>query len=135
MIKMVQKIIILIAVITVTAHSIFPHMHMDDIMALVDNHHHDEQSYGRHHSHNADNTKNNHQNLFSFAQLDDDFIPANGQFKNYEVKSAYLPAIIPAFLSDIYPVNTKPHWGWYFEYPPPDDYHDDLPSRAPPAIV
>ena len=135
MIKLFQKLLLLVAVFTVTAHSIFPHVHLDDIMAIVENHHHDEQSVGTHHRHDADNNKDNHQNLFSFAQLDDDFIPANGQPKNLELKAEYLPVLIAAFLSDIYAVNTKPHFGWYIEYPPPDDYLYNLPSRAPPAVI
>lgn len=135
MVKMLQKMILLLAVITVTAHSIFPHMHLDDLMAIAENHHHDEQSAGTHHQHDDDNNKDNRQSLFSFAQLDDDFIPAKGQFRDFQLKAEYLPGLIIAVLSDFYPVNTETDFGLYIEYPPPDDHHLNLPSRAPPAIV
>ena len=136
MIKVFKKIILLIAVITVTAHSIFPHIHLDDIMAMVEeHHHHDELPSGTHHHDEKDNQKDSQHNLFSFARLDDDFIPANGQSQKVELTSKYVPAIIITFLLNNYPHQTKTHFGWYREYPPPDDYQYNLPSRAPPAII
>ncbi len=134
MIKVFQKIILLIAVITVTAHSIFPHIHLDDIIAFVEDHHHDEQP-GTHHHNEAENSKDNQKSLFSFAQLDDDFIPANGQPKNFELPVEHLAALIVTYLSDSYPVNTKMQFGWYIEYPPPGNHLYNLPSRAPPAVI
>lgn len=133
--KVVQKILLLVAVITVTAHSIFPHIHLDEIMAFVENHHHDEQSAGNHDNDDADNNKDNQHSLFSFALLDDDFIPANGLSKNFELSLEYLPAQNITFLSNTYSLNTNLHCGWNNEHPPPNTYLPDLPSRAPPAIT
>lgn len=133
MTRVFQKIVLLVAIVTVIGHSIFPHFHSDEITVTAEKHqHHDEQSSGSHHHDNDDNKDNPH-SIFSFAQLDDDFIPVNGQFKNFELPAEYLPALIITFLPENYSINTKPHFGWYFEYPPPDDYLYNLPSRAPPS--
>ncbi len=134
MIKMFQKIVLLIAGITVTAHSIFPHIHLDDIMTFAGSHHH-EQPAGTHHHDDTDNSKDKQHNLFSLAQLDDTFVPANGQTKNFELPVEYLVPFTVTYLSDGFRVNTKRLFGWYKEYPPPDDYLYNLPSRAPPAII
>lgn len=135
MLKVFQKILLLVAVITVTAHSTFPHVHLDEVMAFVEDHHHDEQSPGNHQNDDADNNKDNHQNLFSFAQLDDNFIPANVQCKNIELPAEYLPAQNISFLSDTYSSNTSQLFSWDNEHPPPGKYLHNLPSRAPPAII
>lgn len=134
MIKVLQKIILVVAVITVTAHSIFPHFHLDEIIAFVEDHHHHEQP-GSHHHDDAENSKENQKSLFSFAQLDDDFIPANDQPKNVELPAEYLATFIVAYVSNRFPVNTKTQFGWYIEYPPPDNHCYNLPSRAPPAVI
>jgi hypothetical protein len=134
MIKVFQKILLLVAVITVSAHSIFPHMHLDDIMTFAEDHHH-EQPADTHHHDDTDNSKDNQHNLFSLAQLDENFVPANGQAKNFKLPVEYIAAFIVTYLSDKFPVHTKTHFGWYKEYPPPHDYRFNLPSRAPPAIV
>lgn len=137
MIKVLQRIILLVAVITVTAHSIFPHLHLNEITAHVGQHHHNEQSTGKqHHDHDdTDENKDNQHNLFSLAHLDDDFIPAKDQVKSFDLPLEYLEALnISSFLFT-FNINSKLHFGWYIEYPPPDDSLCSLPSRAPPAII
>lgn len=134
MVKMFQKIILLIAVITVTAHSVFPHIHLDDIMAFTEGHHH-EQSADKHHHDDNDNSSDDQHNLFSLAQLDESFIPAIGKVKALELPSEYQPVIYISLVSEIVIYPTKTQFGWHIEYPPPVDYLYNLPSRAPPAVV
>lgn len=129
--KGLQKILLLIAVITVTGHSIFPHIHLDDIIAFAEGHHH-EQPADKHHHDDTDNSKDNQHNLFSLAQLDDNFVPANVQTKIFEPPVEYLPVMI-AFFSDNFSAGTKTHYGWYREYPPPDDYGNISSLRGPPV--
>ncbi len=130
-----QKILLLVAVITVTAHSTFPHVHLDKIMAFVEDQHHDEHAAGKYHHDHADNSKGDQHNLFSFVQLDDDFIPATGQAKNFEIPSEFLTALIDTYLSNNFPANIKTDFGWYKEYPPPD-YSCYISSlRGPPIAL
>lgn len=130
--KVFQKIILLIAVLTVTAHNVFPHFHFDDIIAYVqqEHHHHDDSK----HQHDTTTDMNGHQNNpFSFAQLDNEFIPANGQANKVEQPVQYLPALIVVLLPGNDLICSKPKFGRYIEYPPPNGYYHNLPSRAPPA--
>ena len=132
--KGLQKILLLIAVITVTGHSILPHFHHDETPVAIQQHHQEEEQPAGHHHHddNSDNTKDNQHGLFSFAQLDEDFIPANAQIKNFELPAEYLIALIVTYLSDNYPVNTKTQFGCYIEFPPPDKYFSSSSHRGPP---
>ena len=131
MIKVLQKILLLVAVITVTGHSILPHFHHDEIPATINHHHEDEEQPAGKHHHDDDNTKDNQHSLFSFVQLDENFVPAKGQVKTFELPVEYLPVVI-TFLSSKFSASTKTHYGWYREYPPPDDYWYISSLRGPP---
>lgn len=131
--KGLQKIVLLIAVITVAGHSILPHIHHDEIPVAIQDHHHDEQPAG-HPPHDDDNTQDNQQHLFSFAQLDENFVPAASQNYSFELPFTYLPVLIAIYLSDHFPVNTKTHFGWYREYPPPDKNFTSFSHRGPPIV-
>ena len=133
MIKVFQKILLLVAVITVTAHSIFPHIHLDDIMTFAKDHHH-EQPVDKHHHDDTDNSKDNQHNLFSLGQLDENFVPAKGETKNFQLPVEYIAAFIVTYLKDKFPVNTKTHFGWYNEYPPPEKYFSSSSLRGPPTV-
>ncbi len=133
--KVGKKILLLLAVFTVITHSILPHIHLDDIVAMVDHHHHHQKSAdGKSHHHDPGDSKAGHQNLFSFAQLDEDFIHSKSQFKKFELPVQYLSPVAITYLLDTFPVYTKNIFGRYKEYPPPDNYFYNLPSRAPPAF-
>jgi hypothetical protein len=130
--KVLQKIVLLIAVITVTGHTVFPHFHHED-KSQAGHHHHDENfTAAHHHDDDADDNGNQH-NLFSFAQIDETFIPGKAVLKNFELPFTYLPALVVSILSDNFPVNTITKYGWYKEFPPPGYSFSHLPSRAPPA--
>lgn len=136
MVKVLQNTILLIAVFTVTAHTFFPHFHFDDIVAFVqDDHHHSDHQSGTH-QHGNTTDDNDHQNSpFSFVQLDEEFIPTNGLVDKIEQPVQYLPVLMVVLLSANYPILTKPKFGRYIEYPPPNDYYYNLPSRAPPVAI
>ncbi len=134
--KACNKIILLLAVFTVMAHSILPHVHLDDIVAIMDNHHHPAQHpFDTHHHHDGDDNSEDHHNVFSFAQLDEDFIPAKGPLKKFELPVQYLSPVAITYLFDAFPVYTKQIFGRYEEYPPPGHCLYNLPSRAPPASI
>lgn len=128
---MLQKILLLIAVITVTGHDILPHLHHDEPAIIVNQHQNEEQQPAGKHHHDDDKNKNNHHGIFSFVQLDENFIPANGQAKTFELPVMYMPVLI-TFLSNNFSASAKTHYGWYREYPPPDDYCYISSLRGPP---
>lgn len=132
--KVGKKILLLLAVLTVIAHSILPHVHLDEIVAMVDHHHHHQNSADGKHPHDTGGSKEDHHSLFSFAQLDEDFIPSKSQFKKFEFPVQYLSLVAITYLLNTFPVCTKKVFGRYKEYPPPDNYFYNLPTRAPPAF-
>lgn len=133
--KVGKKILLLLAVVTVIAHGILPHIHLDDIVAMVDHHHHHQTSTeGGNHQHDAGGPQSDHHNLFSFAQLDEDFIPSKYYYKKFELRTQYLSPVALTSLLDTFPGYTKKVFGRYKEYPPPGNYFYELPSRAPPAV-
>jgi hypothetical protein len=132
--KLVQKILLLVAIITVAGHSTFPHFHHDDTPQTAQQHHHHNEQFENHHHEEEDSSKENPHSLFSFAQIDEAFVPVKAASGFFEIPFNYLPALIVSFLSDNFPVNIKTLYGWYKEYPPPDNHLFNLPSRAPPAL-
>jgi hypothetical protein len=132
--KGLQKILLLFAIVTVIAHSTLPHLHHDEIPAISQQHHHDEQPVG-HHPFDADNnTQDNQHRLFSFAQLDENFVPVNNQNNSFELPLTYLSAFLVTYLSDGFPVNTKTHFGCYKVFPPPEKYFPSSSHRGPPTV-
>ena len=131
--KGLQKILLLIAVLTVTGHSILPHFHHEETPVVVQQHHHDEEQPAGHH-HEDDTSKETQHSLFSFAQLDEDFIPVKVQNKNFDLPFTYLPALNVTYLSDNFTVKTKTHFGWYKEYPPPGKSFLPFSHRGPPTV-
>jgi hypothetical protein len=127
---MLQKIVLFIAVVTVMGHTILPHIHHNEISVAM--HHLDEQPSGKHH-HDEEGSRDQQHHLFSFAQLDENFVPANGYSKSFEIPFEYVATAIITFDADSCPVNSKTHFGWYREFPPPDSYSPNLFSRPPPG--
>ena len=97
--KVLQKILLLVAVITVAGHSILPHIHHDETQVAVQQHHHDdEQPAGQHHE--DDTSKDTQHSLFSFAQLDENFVPVISQNNSFELPLTYLSAFLVNYLID-----------------------------------
>ncbi len=119
--KCLQKILLFIAVITVAGHSIIPHFHHEAEQA-VEKHHHDDK-------------EDDHHGIFSFAQLDENFVPAKLQISGLELPVIYLATPIISYHLEIIAGNSKIHFGYYREFPPPDSYLSKLPARAPPALI
>ena len=132
--KGLQKILMLFAVITVIGHSILPHFHHDEIPVVIKQYHHDEQPAGYHPHDEDDNTQDNQHRLFSFVQLDENFVPVKKENKIFEQTYTYLPVLNGTYLSDNFPVNTKTHFGCYKEFPPPEKYFPSSSHRGPPTV-
>src|SRR5437762_12202649 len=92
--KGLQKILLLISVITVITHGILPHHHHHEDYVAIEKHHDEEDQTGTTHS------DDDHHGLFSFAQLDKDFLTAKTQNKTFELPVDFLPALVITFLSD-----------------------------------
>ena len=127
--KGLQKILLLIAVVTVIAHSTLPHHHHEESGVATQHHDEEEQAAGLNHQ---DDDKDDHHGLFSFAQLDEKFIQVNSQNNSFELPFTYLSALIVTHLSDNFSANTKTHFGWHKEYPPPDKDSPPSAHRGPP---
>lgn len=132
--KGLQKILLLFAVITVLGHSILPHFHHDEIPVAIQQHHHDEQPAGHHPLDDDNNTKDNQHGLFSFAQLDENFVPVNSQNNSFELPVTYLFALVDIYVSHNFPVITKTHFGCYKVFPPPEKYFPSSSHRGPPTV-
>ncbi len=127
-----QKVVLLIAIITLVGHSILPHIHHDEIPVAILQHHQDEQPSG-HHPHDDDNNKQDNQHrLFSFAQLDENFVPVNGQAKNFELPLTYVPTLIVNYQP--FSINTKTHFSCYKVFSPPEKYFSSSFHRGPPTV-
>jgi hypothetical protein len=129
--KGLQKILLLVAVVTVIAHSTLPHHHHNETPVATQHHDDEKQPSGLSHH---DNDKDDHHGIFSFAQLDENFVPAASQNNSVELPLTYLNALIAICLTDNFPVNTKTHFGWYREYPPPDKHFSSSSHRGPPTV-
>lgn len=127
--KGVHNILLLVAVITVLAHSTSAHHHHDETTIAMEHHEEEEPSDVTHH----DNGKDDHDGIFSFAQLDESFVPVNSQKSSFELPLTYLPALIATYLADNFSANTKTQFGWYKEYPPPDKNLPPSSHRGPPT--
>lgn len=130
--KVLQKILLLFAVVTVIAHSTQPHHHHDEIPVAVEQHNDEEEQQAgvTHH----DDDKDDHHSIFSFAQLDENFVPVNSQNNSFGLPITYLSALIVTYLSEDFPVNIKPHFGCYKVFPPPEKYFSSSSHRGPPTV-
>ena len=114
--KCLHTILFFVAVVTVISHSVLPHTH----------HHEHALTH-----HNVDE-HNDHENIFSFAELDEAFVPAKFLFTGFELPIVYLLAPEISCLVKLTTTVSKA-FRFYREYPPPNNYFTDLPSRAPPC--
>ncbi len=129
--KGLQKILLLFAVITVLSHSTLPHHHHDEPLA-AHQHHADEKQPTELNHH--DNDEDEHHGLFSFAQLDENFVPVNSQNNSFELPLIYLSALVDIYVSHTFPVITKTHFSCYKVFPPPEKYFSSSSHRGPPTV-
>lgn len=126
-----QKIMLLVAVVTVIVHSIIPHIHHHEGI-FITHQMHDEFIEEAYH-HDDENGTDEQHSLLSFAQLDNNYIPANKLINNLEIPVEFIPVLTAIGFADHITVRTKTHFGWYKEYPPPDNKILTLSFRGPPA--
>jgi hypothetical protein len=126
--RWVHKILMLVAVATIVGHNCMPHHHHDGIKLL--SHHEEVEKNNDHHDHEQ-NTEDHH-SIFSFVQLDEDFIPTKFQVVGFELPVLYLPTPEISYQLKL-STSTTEAFTYYREYPPPENCFLNLPSRAPPA--
>ncbi|HCL06537.1 MAG TPA: hypothetical protein DHW64_11500 [Chitinophagaceae bacterium] len=136
MIKMLNRILLMIAVITVIGHSILPHVHHSDQQVSVHaDHEHSEDPKEKHHHHESGDDSENEHSLFSFVQLDDSFIPS-GKGTNVKQVSEitfYIPVALTFSIESVV-AESRVHVSRYSQHTPPDPYLLLLPSRGPPCL-
>lgn len=129
-----QKILLFIAVATVVGHSTLPHYHHEQIETVAHHkHHHDEQGKGTH-THGQDENKEEEHSLFSFAHLDEDYVPGKLQNISIELPILYVLTAFITYQHNLLRERSKTHFGYYKEYPPPGNYLSQLPTRGPPSL-
>jgi hypothetical protein len=123
----------LFAVATIIGHNSMPHHHHTEIQLLTHhNDHHNEQGTEADH-HDQEQNKEDHHNIFSFAQLDEDFVPPQFSKVNIDLPILYLLTSVITYQFNKLKEKSKTHFGYYREFPPPDNYSSNLFSRPPPA--
>lgn len=130
--KWLQKILLLLAVATIIGHSCLPHQHHEAIEAVAHHDHHDEEQETGTHHHDHDKDKDEDHSLFSFAQLDENFVPVKLQDLSIELPIAYLLTPVIIYHYNLLKDRSITHFGLYKEYPPPGNCLSQLPSRGPP---
>ncbi len=123
----------LVAVATIVGHTTLPHHHHELIEALAhhNDHHEDESTDTDHHDHEQ-NKKDDH-NIFSFAQLDEDFVPSQFSKVSLDLPILYLLTPVLTYRFKQLNENSKNHFVCYREFPPPGSYSSNLFSRPPPV--
>ena len=130
--RLMQKILLLAAVITVIGHSIFPHIHHNEETLISHEQHHDESAPSKHH-HDGESSSANRHSVLSFPQLDDNYLAPNRLVKNFELPVEFIPVLTAIIFIENFSINTKVHFGWYKKYLPPDTQIRSLSFRGPPA--
>jgi len=133
MLGWLYKLLMLVAVATILGHNSLPHHHREDIALLShrDDHHHDEGTDKDHQGH--EQNKEDHHSIFSFAQLDKDFVPSQFNKPALNLPIFYLLTPIITYQLHGLKENSKNRFGHYREFPPPAHYLRVLFSRPPPA--
>jgi hypothetical protein len=122
-----------LAVTTIVTHSAMPHQHFD-FMDVFSHHaeHHDEDDSNPNHQEEEQN--GDQHNIFSFAQLDEDYLPQPYKI-SIDLPVLYVLAPVISNEIKISAELIKNHYGHYREFPPPDDVLSILFSRPPPAFI
>jgi hypothetical protein len=127
--KWVQKLVLFIAIVTTIGHDVLPHHH-EDIDAGF---HTDNATANEIQSHSVfhfEDDQPEHE-LFSFAQIDEDFVPAKVALSRLELPLIFL--FVSIVLNFCISLPAKTAFRYFREFPPPGSYLSDLPLRAPPA--
>jgi hypothetical protein len=128
-----QRILLFIAVATIIGHNTLPHDHHEQIDSVAHHQHEKEPGTGAHHHHHNEDTDDEH-SVFSFAQLDESFVPVKFQDISIELPIVYLFTPLITYHCLLFREKSKTHYGFYKEYPPPGNYLSHLPSRGPPSL-
>jgi hypothetical protein len=121
----------LVAVATIVGHSSMPHHHYIVIQTLDQ---HDEEGANPHHHEQEQDIKDHH-SIFSFAQLDEDFLPSQFSKVGIDLPILYLLTPVITYHFNKSKERSKTHFGYYREFPPPDHYSSNLFSRPPPVTL
>ena len=127
-----QKAMLFVAVATIIGHNSLPHHHHEAVEAAAHYQEHDENHDAPFQHHEDDQDTEHHHNLFSLTRLGDDFIPTSFLKVKLELPILYLPVpSITYYLSEI-KEQSKTHFGYYQEYPPPGNDLSSVQLRGPP---
>jgi len=115
----------MIAIAISLGHNFMPHHHGHN-SEISDYHeeHHEESGHD-----------NDHHKIFSFVQLDENFLPSHSGNVDIDLPIVYLMAPLINYPLRQLEQQSKTHFGYYREHPPPAIYRCDLPLRAPPVFV
>jgi hypothetical protein len=130
MVRWINKLLMLVAVATIVGHNTLPHHHHVEIEPAT--HHHEHGSTKPHHHHDQQKDESHH-NIFSFAQLGEDFVPTKFQEVKFDLPILYLLTPVITIHFSRLRKQSKTHFGYYQEFPPPDSYSSHLFSRPPPV--
>ena len=131
--KKLQKIVLFFAVVTVMFHAVLPHLHHNVKLIAFEYHHQDSEELIKQQQEESNRNDIQH-SLFSFAQLDENFVPVNSQSYSFELRLTYLSAFLVTYLIDDFPVNIKTPFGCYEVFPPPEKYFSSSSHRGPPTV-
>ena len=133
MIKWLHKILLFVAVTIIIGHTSLPHHHHEEIEAAIHHHHHEEEHGTESNQNGPYENKEDKHSIFSFAQLDEIFVPVKLQVVSIEVPILYLFSFVNTCQFNQIREKSKTHFGYYREFPPPTKYLSSLFSRPPPA--
>ena len=123
----------LLSVAMIISHNSTTHHHHHEDMQPFEQHdlqHHHEND-DRDHDHNEES--DGQHNIFSFAQLDEDYLPS--QFGKINIDLPVLYLLTPAITFQLKKLeeSSKVHFDFREEISPPQQYSSYLFSRPPPA--
>jgi hypothetical protein len=129
--KMLQKIALLIAVFTMVGHSVLPHVHSDP--------HSDTQIYHDHHDQTAENHggydhHSDQHHLFSFGELDENYVTPNTYFKFFGLTAEFIPQVFSIYVTAFFPSVVERQYKGYVEYPPGQPDFACPSHRGPPFV-
>ncbi|MBI4930533.1 MAG: hypothetical protein HY841_07210 [Bacteroidetes bacterium] len=116
---LIPKLLIAIAGSFLLGHNLSPHL--DNSIEITQHHHNDDD---QEHS------------IFSFGQLDGNFIPAKSPSivnPDFISQLFFLPNI--TLLTNLSFTERNTEYGTYQEFPPPENYNCSASLRAPPALI
>jgi hypothetical protein len=100
-----SRILMLLSVMTIICHNSIAHHHHENMKPFV---HHDHEHHHNNNSHDTDDASGDeqHHNIFSFAQLDDSYLPS--QFGKLTIEVPILYLLTPTFVLQVDKLNATP---------------------------